>query len=119
MLPEGHLADDKRADIIALRPGMRLPIEIKGQWHSELWRAASSQLERLYATDYAAERRGIYLVLWFGPNVRDGKKPRAPAVGQRRPLTPNKLREDLIQTSDATRDGSIEFVVLDLSRPIT
>lgn len=119
LLPEGHLADDKRADIIALRPGMRLPIEIKGQWHSELWRAAGSQLQRLYAADYAADRRGIYLVLWFGPNVRDGKKPRAPAVGQRRPSTPDKLREDLIQTTDATRDGSIAVVVLDLSRAIT
>jgi hypothetical protein len=119
LLPEGHLADDKRADIIALRPGLRLPIEIKGQWHTELWRAADSQLERLYAADYAAERRGIYLVLWFGHAVRDGKKPRARAVGQRRPQSPEELLQGLTETSEAGRACRIKVVVLELSRAAT
>jgi hypothetical protein len=116
LLPEGHLADDKRADIIALRPGLRLPIEVKGQWHDELWRAADSQLARLYAADYAAERRGIYLVLWFGQAVKEGKKPRARAVGQRRPQNPEDLRQGLIEASTAARAGHVKVVVLDLSR---
>lgn len=117
LMPEGHLADDKRADIIALRPGMRLPIEIKGQWHSELWRATDSQLDRLYAADYAAERRGIFLVLWFGNGVRDDKrKPRAQARGKRRPQTADELRGGLIAASKAAQSGSIKIFVLDLSR---
>jgi hypothetical protein len=118
LLPEGHLADDKRADIIALRPGLRLPIEIKGQWHDELWRAADSQLERLYAADYAADRRGIYLVLWFGHAVSVGKKPRARAVGQRRPQSPEELLHGLIEASEAARAGRIKVVVLDTSRSV-
>lgn len=118
LMPEGHLADDKRADIIASRAKMRLPVEIKGQWHSKLWSAAGDQLERLYAVDYAAERRGIYLVIWFGHDVPESKKPRAAAKGQRRPRTPDQLRADLIKGSQAAQDGSIEVVVLDLSRAV-
>jgi hypothetical protein len=115
LLPEGHLADDKRADIIALRPGMRLPVEVKGQWHPELWRAAGDQLEQLYTVDYAAERRGIYLVLWFGLDVTDSKKPRA-LKGQRRRRSADELRAGLIQQCPSSHDGSIEVVVLDVSR---
>ena len=43
------------------------------------------QLDRLYATDYAAERRGIYLVLWFGRNVHASKKAKAQGRGRKRP----------------------------------
>jgi hypothetical protein len=117
LLPEGHLADDNRADIIALLSGMRAPIEIKGQWHTELWRAADTQLDRLYATDYAAERRGIYLVLWFGHNVAASKMPKAPGRGRKRPMTPEELREGLVAASHAAQDGRVAVVMLDLERP--
>lgn len=90
---------------------------LKGQWHDELWRAADSQLDRLYAADYAAERRGIYLVLWFGNALATGKKPRAQDARSRRPLAPEQLREGLIQMSEAARSGRIKIVVLDISRP--
>lgn len=117
LMPEGHLADDKRADIIALLHGMRAPIEIKGQWHPELWRAADTQLDRLYANDYAAERRGIYLVLWFGNNVSTSKRPRAPARGSKRPQDSDTLRLGLSATSTAAQQGRVAIVVLDLERP--
>ena len=39
--PEGHLAQDKRADIVCTIGELMLPIEVKGQWHSELWSAAA------------------------------------------------------------------------------
>lgn len=117
LLPEGHLADDNRADIIALLNGMRAPLEIKGQWHPDLWHAADSQLDRLYATDYAAERRGIYVVLWFGHDVPDAKKPKARGRGLSRPRTAEELRAGLVASSRAARDGRVEIVVLDLERP--
>ena len=119
LMPEGHLANDRRADIIAQRPGLRLPIEIKGQWHSEVWRAADSQLTRLYAADYAADRRGIYLVLWFGHTVDASRGPRARATGQRRPQSLNAMCDGLIEMSEAARSGAIAVVVLDVSRPTT
>ena len=117
LMPEGHLANDRRADIIAQRPGLRLPIEIKGQWHSEVWRAADSQLNRLYAADYAADRRGIYLVLWFGHAIDASRYPRARAIGQRRPQSPHAMCDGLIETSEAARSGAIAVVVLDMSHP--
>lgn len=98
LLPEGHMAADKRADIIALLNGMRLPVEIKGQWHGDLWHAADTQLDRLYTTDYAAERRGIYLVLWFGYTAPSRQLPRARGRGERRPASPAALKD--------TRSGS-------------
>lgn len=38
----------------------------KGQWHPDLWTGADDQLNELYAQDWQAKGRGIYLVLWFG-----------------------------------------------------
>ena len=117
LMPEGHLADDNRADIICTLSGMRLPIEVKGQWHPEVWRAADDQLDRLYTPDYAAERRGIYLVLWFGPDVPEGKKPRANGLGRRRPIDPDEVSAELAAMSRAVQDGRVEVVVLDLRKP--
>lgn len=117
LLPEGHLADDNRADIIALLSGMRAPLEIKGQWHPDLWHAADTQLDRLYATDYAAERRGLYVVFWFGHDVPDSKKPKARGRGRSRPNTAEELRAGLVASSQAARDGRVAIIVLDLERP--
>jgi hypothetical protein len=96
---------------------MRAPIEIKGQWHADLWHAADTQLDRLYATDYAAARRGIYLVLWFGQKVPGSKKPKARGRGRKRPASPDELRLGLIAASHAAQDGRIAVVVIDLERP--
>ena len=117
MLPEGHLANDKRADIIGILAGMRLPIEIKGQWHTDVWTAADSQLDRLYTPDYAAERRGIYLVLWFGRQVPKSKLPRSPGRGRRAPTSPEEFRAKLIASSRAAQEGRVAVVVLELARP--
>jgi hypothetical protein len=65
--PETRMPDAKRADVGVIYNGLGLPIEIKGQWHADVWNAPSSQLIDLYTKDYRANGRGIYLVLWFGP----------------------------------------------------
>jgi len=115
--PEGHLADDKRADIRCTIDQLMLPIEIKGQWHKDLWHAADTQLNRLYSNDWRAERKGIYLVFWFGEDVPKNKKLKSPGKGSKRPTTADGLRLALIENSVIAKQGGIEVVVLDLVRP--
>ena len=64
--PEGHYADDKRADIRVSIGGFNIPIEIKKSMHRELWTAVSKQLVAKYTRDPGPEGYGVYVVLWFG-----------------------------------------------------
>lgn len=114
--PEGHIADDKEVDISCSVGALRLPIEIKGQWHRELWTGADQQLDRLYTRDWRACDRGIYLAFWFGDQALSGKRIASPGRSIERPVTPNQMREMLVARSSAARSGRIEVVVLDLSR---
>lgn len=51
-----------------------LVLESKGQWHKELYNAASTQLAERYSTHPDAEQQGIYFVLWFGPDEKVANK---------------------------------------------
>jgi hypothetical protein len=115
-VPEGHLADDKRADIQCTFNKLMLPIEVKGQWHEDLWDAADKQLEKLYSNDWRADRRGIYLVFWFGQEVPTNKKLKSPGRGIDKPATAEELRLALNERSLAAKEGRVEIVVLDLVR---
>ncbi len=117
--PEGHLADDKRADIQCTIGQLMLPIEVKGQWHDELWTAAATQLDRKYTRDWRADRRGIYLVLWFGREVSESKQPRAQRKGKRRPKEAADLAAGLRTALPIVLRNHIEIVVLDLTHPST
>lgn len=65
--PEGHMADDKRADIVVYPPpGLKLPLELKRDFHPDVWTALLNQLECLYTRDPEASGYGIYVVFWFG-----------------------------------------------------
>lgn len=114
--PETHVAADKEVDIACSAGMFRLPIEIKGQWHPELWQAADKQLDTLYTQDWRAEGRGIYLVLWFGGQVPLNKRLRSAGRGRAVPQTPDQLREVLASTSQGVKDGRIVVVVLDVAR---
>lgn len=111
--PEDHGADDKRVDIVAeIAPNVIVPVEVKGQWHRELWTAADTQLEHLYVNDWRADR-GIYLVLWFGK----GAMLQSPPKGVAKPSTPGELKAALEATSKAAEKGRVVIVVVDLTRP--
>ena len=111
--PETHLADDKRVDIIArVVADIILPIEVKGQWHADLWTAADKQLGHLYCNDWRADH-GIYLVLWFGPDVSLTKPPE----GVQTLRSPKELQAALTATSKEAQAGRVTVVVLDLTRP--
>ncbi len=45
-----------------------LVVEVKGQWHKDLYTAAAAQLHERYSIHPDAAQQGVYLVLWFGPD---------------------------------------------------
>src|SRR6185312_14872919 len=107
---EGHMANDKRADIVLLYPGMKVVIELKRDSHDDVWTAPRRQLERLYARDPAAQRYAIYGVFWFGQpkHVRrnaTGNRPQSALAMER--LLENALPED--------RRGKTAVIVFDVS----
>ncbi|EKU96882.1 hypothetical protein Lepto7375DRAFT_0802 [Leptolyngbya sp. PCC 7375] len=70
---EHQLKDAKRSDFTVARmiDGKRLLLvtEVKGQWHDELYTAASDQLHERYSIHPDAEQQGIFLAIWFGARV--------------------------------------------------
>lgn len=112
--PELHIANDKEVDITCAIEKLRLPIEVKGQWHKDLWHAADTQLDRLYTQDWRAKNRGIYLVLWFGQKQPENKILQTPGRGITKPKTAEELQEMLKLNSQATLQGRVEIFVLDL-----
>jgi hypothetical protein len=111
--PETQMPDAKRADIAVIYNGLGLPVEIKGQWHKDVWNAPSEQLIELYTKDYRANGRGIYVVLWFGPVA--GKKLVSHPDGRPRPAKPKELRQMLLDRLDPSERCRAEIVVLDVS----
>jgi cytidylate kinase len=67
---EHQTKNQNRIDITAAKmiDGKRrlLVIEAKGQWHKDLYSAASTQLYQRYSIHPDAEQQGIYLIIWFG-----------------------------------------------------
>ena len=110
-----HMPEQKRADIAAIRNTIGLPVEIKGQWHTDVWDAPCEQLDAKYTHDWHAEGRGVYVVLWFG-NVSGKNLPGHPDRLPR-PKTPGELSEMLIDRIPETRRPDIDVFVIDVSRP--
>ena len=113
LIREGYMKDDNRCDLVfsKLINGKRkiLPVEVKGQWHSELYSAFDSQLNRLYATHPDADGQGIYLVLWFGANEK---------VANRKTHGINNAKElyfDLQKHMSEELKKRLDVFVLDLS----
>jgi hypothetical protein len=111
--PETRMPDAKRADIAVIYNGMGLPVEIKGQWHKDVWDAPSTQLIDLYTKDYRANGRGIYLVLWFGS--APGKNLITHPDGMPTPATPEELRQMLHERLDPSERSRVDIVVLNIS----
>lgn len=115
--PERAAPGHTRADLVFALGKIHLPLEAKGQWHAELWSAAQEQLDHSYIRDWRADGAGVYLVFWFGPDVVARAKLKGPPRGQKRPTTPDGLREALTARVPAHRRGSVSVVVFDVSRP--
>lgn len=121
LLPQGisvtlehQLKDEKRSDFTATKviDGKRrlLVVEVKGQWHKDLYTAASAQLYDRYASHPDAEQQGVFLALWFGENekVANRKNHGIENAEMLKQSIEAKLPQELA--------GRIDVFVLDVSR---
>ena len=108
--PEGQYAGNRRADLRIACGEWNVPVEIKKNAHSDLWRAVRNQLLPRYANDPATEGLGIYLVLWFGRRLT------APAA-EGRPKTAEALREHLLAELKPEERRRAAILVMDVTPP--
>jgi len=113
--PEHQLKSANRSDFTATKMigGRRrlLVAEVKGQWHDELYTAASAQLYERYSIHPDAEQQGIYLVIWFGENETVAGRKRH-GIGSAQELK-SRIKEKLLPELT----GLIDVFVLDVSKP--
>ncbi|WP_157626436.1 NACHT domain-containing protein [Rhizobium leguminosarum] len=114
LFPELPMPDHNRVDIYATILGQGLPIEIKGQWHPDVWNASRTQLDEKYARDWRTGGRGIYLVLWFG-RVNGKNLPRRPD-GEALPASPSELQMMLFECLGEGEQSRIDVIVFDVSK---
>ncbi|MCH4900803.1 hypothetical protein [Pseudomonas sp. B707] len=112
---EHQLKSENRSDFTATKfiGGKRrlLVVEVKGQWHKELYTAAAAQLYDRYSIHPDAEQQGIYLAIWFG---------RDELVAGLKNKTINTAQELKISIEKALPQelaGLIDVFVLDVSKP--
>jgi len=111
--PEGDYFNDKRADIrVSLMNDLELPIEIKGEWHDELWTSMNDQLTERYARAKNTGGHGIYVALWF-----DGSLQKSPKDGGGLPKSPIELQERLSAMVPIGMQNYIHVRVIDVSWP--
>ncbi len=115
-ITEADMPKTKRADLAFACGQLQLPMEVKGQWHKDVWDAATGQLDLQYLIDWRSEQRGIYCVLWCGDlPSKSGRRLKAPPKGLSTPKTPGEMREMLIAQIPKSRQPLIDVVVLDLT----
>jgi hypothetical protein len=111
VLPETRHDQGNDSDFgLLVGADMLLPIEVKGDWHPELWTAAKTQLFDKYCTDYRCAGRGLYLVLWMNdPSSTMRRHPNDLSV------TSAKALQEILQREINQDVQGIEVFVLDLS----
>ena len=109
--PEGQYAKNRRADIRIASGNWNVPVEIKKNRHSQIWRTVRDQLLPRYTTDPATEGLGIYLVLWFGPQHT------APVPEGPRPQTAEDLRDRLLASLTPEERRRAAVLVMDVTPP--
>lgn len=111
---EAHMANSKRCDITVTKTiegqNNLLVIEVKGQWHSELYTAASAQLNERYAIHPDACGQGIYLVLWFGSEEKIAGK------NDKLINSPDQLKDNILKAMPSELITLIDVFVLDVSK---
>ena len=117
---EGAMSNERRCDILCTFNDFDLPIEIKGQWHPNLWTAAQEQLEKKYSPGYRSKGRGIYLVLWFGDEIEAKKKlariPKDHILPGNKLASADEMLNLLKKHYKCQISGKIRFFVLDVSK---
>lgn len=115
-ITEADMPQTKRADLAFSIGTMQLPMEVKGQWHDDVWSAATDQLDARYLIDWRSEQRGVYCVLWSGNlPASSGRRLKPPPNGLTSPTTAEEMRRTLILTIPLARRHLIDVVVLDFT----
>ncbi|MFG1281554.1 NACHT domain-containing protein [Xanthobacter autotrophicus] len=115
-ITEADMPKTKRADLAFAYRAMQLPVEVKGQWHNDVWNAASGQLDVQYLVDWRSEHRGIYCVLWFGDvRSKSGRRLKPPPDGLSIPTSAEEMCTMLITRIPEARRALIDVVVFDFS----
>lgn len=111
--PEADYANDKRADIrLSYRNEFEVPIEIKRDDNSTLWKSLRDQLMGQYTVSPKTSGYGIYLVLWFGWGDQASHKD-----GGKKPSSPTELQARLEAQLDPDERRRVFVRVLDVSWP--
>lgn len=115
---EVRMPNDKQADFafVLAEYGLVVPLEAKGQWHAELWTAASSQLAALYSTHHCAGGHGVYVVFWFGSEVPSGKRLKRPPGEEPVPTSAAELEQALRPGLPTEERQVLDVFVFDLER---
>lgn len=115
-ITEADMPQTKRADLAFARGAMQLPVEVKGQWHPDVWDAATGQLDVQYLIDWRSENRGIYCALWFGDMPSKTKRRlKAHPDGLPAPASAEEMRAMLIARIPEARRALIDVVVFDFT----
>ncbi|MGY2279145.1 NACHT domain-containing protein [Pseudomonas monsensis] len=115
-LTEADMPHSKRVDLAFACGDLQLPMEVKGQWHPQVWDAATRQLDQQYLIDWRSDDRGIYCVLWFGEVPRNtGRRLQAHPLGATPPASAEEMKTLLISGIPEQRRSQIDVVVLDLT----
>ena len=88
-----------------------LVTEVKGQWHKDLYTAASEQLYDLYSINPDAEHQGIFLVIWFGKDELVANRKNHSIE------TAQELKQGIEAKLPLELQGLIDVFVLDVSKP--
>lgn len=115
--PEAQMPEERKADFAISHKNIRVPIEIKGQWHREVWDAASNQLDKYYTPEVRAQDCGVYIVLWFGYVSDEDKHLQRHPENCPIPKTPEELRQMLVDRLPESRRSQIYVFVMDVSPP--
>jgi hypothetical protein len=113
--PEGHMAGDRRADISVSLPAKKILVELKRDYHAEVWVAAEEQLDRFYTQDPEATGFGVYGVFWFGKGRTS--QIRTPPNGSTLPKTASEMEDMLQSLIPAEKRSRLAVVVIDVSGP--
>lgn len=115
-ITEADMPASKRADLAFASGALQLPMEVKGQWHKDVWDAASGQLDAQYLLDWRSEERGIYCVLWFGDlPAKSQRRLKPPPNAEAVPVSAAAMQLALVSGIPEARRPLIDVVVLDLS----
>lgn len=111
---EHQLKSAKRCDFTVSKMigGRRvlLVTEVKGQWHDEIYTAASAQLYERYSIHPDAAQQGIFLAIWFG------KDEKVAGLKQHNIKSAQELKASLEEVLPLSLKGLIDVFVLDVSR---